>query len=119
MESITAIPNSPHYVKGVMNLRGTIIPVIDLKEKLGFSKTQNTSKMMILVAELNTTLVGFLIDKVEQVIKIPSFDVDCNLPGGLESIPHVIGIAKTGERLVVLLDIDILMKNSLTSGVGA
>lgn len=118
-ESITIIPNSPSYVKGVMNLRGTIIHIIDLKEKLGFSKTQTINpKMMILVAEIDSKLVGLLTDGVDQVIKIPSTDVDSNVSGGLESISYVMGIAKTGEKLVVILDIGVLLKNSLTLGVG-
>lgn len=120
LDSITVIPNSPSYVKGVMNLRGTIIPIIDLKEKLGFSKTHSiNSKMMILVAEIDSKLVGLLADDVDQVMKIPSVDVDYNVSGGVESISYVTGIAKTGEKLVVILDIGILLKNSLTLGVGA
>jgi purine-binding chemotaxis protein CheW len=119
LDSITIIPNSPSYVKGVMNLRGTIIPIIDLKEKLGFPKpTTINSKIMILVSEIDSKLVGLLVDGIDQVVKIPSTDVDCNVSGGLESISYVIGVAKTGEKLVVLLDISILLKNSLTLGLG-
>ena len=119
LESITVIPNSPAYVKGVMNLRGVIIPIIDLKEKLGFTKTHDiNSKMMILVAEIDSKLIGLLTDGVDQVIKIPSTDVHCSVSGGFESISYVIGIAKTGEKLVVLLDIGILLKNSSVSGMG-
>ena len=119
LESITSIPNSPSYVQGVMNLRGTIIPIIDLKEKLGFPKTNAiNSKMMILVAEIDSKLVGLLADGVDQVIKIPSTDVESNVSGGFESIPYVTGIAKTAGKLVVLLDIGILLKNSLNSGMG-
>ena len=119
LESITVIPNSPSYVKGVMNLRGTIIPIIDLKKKLGFSKTHSiNSEMMILVVEIDSKLVGLLADGVDQVIKIPSTDVDCNVSGGFGFISYVIGIAKTGEKLIVLLDVGILLKNSLTSGMG-
>jgi purine-binding chemotaxis protein CheW len=119
LESITVIPNSPSYVKGVMNLRGVIIPIIDLKEKLGFTKTHAiNSKMMILVAEIDSKLVGLLTDGVDQVLKIPSIDVHCNVSGGFESISYVIGVAKTGEKLVVLLDIGILLKNSSVSGMG-
>jgi purine-binding chemotaxis protein CheW len=101
-----------------MNLRGTIIPIIDLKEKLGFSKTNLiNSKMMILVVEIDSKLVGLLTDGVDQVIKIPSTDVDSNVSGGFESISYVIGIAKTGQKLVVLLDVGILLKNSSTLGM--
>ena len=119
LESITVIPNSPPYVKGVMNLRGVIIPIIDLKEKLGFTKTHTiNSKMMILVAEIDSKLVGLLTDGVDQVMKIPSSDVHCNVSGGFESIPYVLGVAKTGEKLIVLLDLGILLKNSSVSGMG-
>ena len=120
LESLTVIPNSPCYVKGVMNLRGTIIPIIDLKKKLGFSNTQTlNSKMMVLVAEIDSKLIGLLTDGVDQVIKIPSADVDCNVSGGFESISYITGIAKTEKKLVVLLDISILLKNSLNSVTGA
>lgn len=119
LESITSIPNSPSYVQGVMNLRGTIIPIIDLKEKLGFPKTNAiNSKMMILVAEIDSKLVGLLADGVDQVIKIPSTDVEGNVSGGFESIPYVMGVAKTGGKLVVLLDIGILLKNSCNLNMG-
>lgn len=118
LESVTVIPNSPSYVKGVMNLRGTIIPIVDLKEKLGFTKSHKINpNMLILVVEINAKLVGLLTDGVDQVIKIPSTDVDCNVSGGFESLSHVIGIAKTGEKLIVLLDIAILLKNSLNPGM--
>lgn len=119
LETITAIPNSPNYVKGVMNLRGTVLPILDLKEKLGFPKNHKiNSKMLVLVVEINSKLVGLLTDSVDQVVKIPSTDVDCKVSGGFESLSHVIGIAKTGERLIILLDIDILLKNSLSPDMG-
>ena len=118
LESITVIPNSPSYVKGVMNLRGTIIPVIDLKEKLGFTKSHKINlKMLILVVEINSKLVGLLTDGVDQVVKIPCTDVDCNVSGGFDSLSYVTGIAKTGERLVVLLDVSILLQNSPNLGM--
>lgn len=118
LNSITIIPNSPSYVKGVMNLRGTIIPIIDLKEKLGFPKAHTiNSKTMIVVSEIDSKVAGLLTDGIDQVLKIPSVDVDRNVSGG-ESVPYVIGIAKTGEKLVVLLDIGILLKNSSTLGLG-
>ena len=118
VETITAIPNSPNYVKGVMNLRGTILPIIDLKEKLGISKNHKiNSKMLVLVVEIDSKLVGLLTDSVDQVVKIPSNDVDCKVSGGFESLSYVIGIAKTGEKLIILLDISILLKNSLNPGL--
>lgn len=115
LESITVIPNSPRFIRGVMNLRGTIIPIIDLKEKLGFSHIHKiSSKERILVAEVDGRLVGLLIDKVDQIIKIPFADVESHLSTGLESVSYIVGIAKHGIKLIVILDIEKLMSNSLT-----
>lgn len=103
LESITKVPNTKAYVKGIMNLRGMIVPVIDVKEKLGFSGVANT-KSRILVADVKGNLTGFLIDEVDQVVRIPLKEIETNLSGGLESLEYVNGIAKTSERLIVLLD---------------
>ncbi len=103
LESITKVPNTKAYVKGIMNLRGMIVPVIDVKEKLGFSGVANT-KSRILVADVKGNLTGFLIDEVDQVVRIPLKEIETNLSGGLESLEYVNGIAKTSGRLIVLLD---------------
>ena len=116
LETITIIPNSPSFVRGVMNLRGNIIPILDLKQKLGFSCPHKISpKVRILVAEINGKLVGLLVDGVEQIMKIPFSDIESNLSGGLESISHIMGIAKNAEKLIVLLDVEKLMSTSLAS----
>jgi len=115
LESITIIPNSPDFIRGVMNLRGTIIPIIDLKKKLGFSHNHKINpKDHILVAELESKLVGLLIDRVDQIIRISCTDVESHLSAGLESVSYIVGIAKHGRKLIVLLDIEKLMSNSLT-----
>ena len=115
LESITIIPNSPSFVRGVMNLRGNIIPILDLKQKLGFSCPHKiTPKVRILVAELYGRLVGLLVDEVDQIMKIPFSNIESNLTGGLESISHITGIAKNDENLIVLLDVGKLMSTLQT-----
>jgi purine-binding chemotaxis protein CheW len=114
VESITKVPKAKSYVKGIMNLRGLIIPVIDVKEKLGLSLQgkSNSSKQRILVAEINGALSGFLVDEVDQVIRLQSKDVEPAPQNVLESHNYIKGIAKINDRLIVLLDVVKLLEDS-------
>ena len=95
------------FVKGIMNLRGLIIPVIDVKDKLGFGSTDlsKESKQRILVAEVKDSLYGLLVDDVDQVMRIPSKEIGPAPPGAFEALNYVKGIAKTSDKLIVLLDV--------------
>ncbi len=120
LESITKVPNAKSYVLGVMNLRGMIVPVIDVKEKLGFSSDGTPSpKARVLVAEVDGQLTGLLIDEVDQVMRITPKEVETSLSGGLESLEYVKGVAKISGRLVVLLDMEKLLKDTTSSVQGA
>lgn len=107
LEEITKVPKAKSFVKGIMNLRGLIIPVIDVKDKLGFGSTDlsNQSKQRILVAELKDSLYGLLVDDVDQVLRIPSKDIGPAPPGAFEALNYVKGIAKISEKLIVLIDV--------------
>lgn len=107
LEEITKVPKAKSFVKGIMNLRGLIIPVIDVKDKLGFGSTDlsKESKQRILVAEVKDSLYGLLVDDVDQVMRIPSKDIGPAPPGAFEALNYVKGIAKTSEKLIVLLDV--------------
>ncbi|HEY8110102.1 MAG TPA: chemotaxis protein CheW, partial [Candidatus Nitrosotenuis sp.] len=97
-----------------MNLRGQIIPVIDVKEKLVLDSdtNSNSSKQRILVAEINNSLAGLLVDEVDQVMKIQTKDVEPAPQGTLESHNYVKGIAKSDKKLIVLLDVEKLLDDS-------
>lgn len=111
LEDITVIPNAPPYVRGVMNLRGQIIPVVDLKEKIGFSEVaEKKQSSRILVAENGDSLVGLLVDEVEQVMRIQISEIESFQSEILESAPYVKGIAKTQGKLIVLLDLQKLLE---------
>lgn len=111
LESITRVPKAPAYVKGVMNLRGKIISVIDVKEKLGFGSGGETNgKSRILIADTGT-LTGLLVDEVDQVIRIPTKDVEPSPAGSSES-SYIKGIAKTQGKLIILLDLEKLLEGS-------
>lgn len=110
VEKITRVPRSESYVKGIMNLRGLIIPVIDVKEKLGLG-THNTitTKQRILVANIADSLTGLLVDEVDQVMRIQTKDIDSSPQGATESHHYIKGIAKLDQRLIILLDIESLL----------
>ena len=114
VESITNIPKAKSYVKGIMNLRGMIIPIIDVKEKLGLvSENQaNSTKQRILVIEVNGTQTGLLVDEVDQVMRIQTKDLEQAPQTVLESHNYIKGIAKLNQKLVVLIDVVKLLQDS-------
>jgi purine-binding chemotaxis protein CheW len=113
VESITKVPKAKSHVMGIINLRGLIIPVIDVKEKLGVGSDGNTSsKQRILIVEVNNTPTGLLVDNVDQVIRIQTKDIEPMPQIALELHNYIKGIVKSGEKLVVLLDVANLLENS-------
>ncbi len=113
VESITKIPKAKSYVKGIMNLRGLIIPVIDVKEKLGLgSEGTNSSKQRILVADVNGSLTGLLVDEVDQVMRIQTKDIEEAPQAVLESHNYIKGIVKNNEKLIVLIDAVAFLEDS-------
>jgi purine-binding chemotaxis protein CheW len=109
VEKITKVPRSEPHVKGIMNLRGIIIPVIDVKEKLGLQGKSNNPKQRILVAEVGNSLTGLLVDDVDQVLRIQTKDIETAPGGELESCHYIKGVIKINERLVSLLDVPSLL----------
>ena len=114
VESITNIPKAKSYVKGIMNLRGLIIPIIDVKERLGLASGEqvNTTKQRILVIDVNGSQTGLLVDEVDQVMRIQTKDLDSAPQTVLESHNYIKGIAKIDQKLVVLLDVVRLLQDS-------
>lgn len=107
---ITPIPNSPSYVHGVMNLRGTVVPVIDLRARFGLPATDFTQFTVIIVVNVGTRVVGLIVDAVSEVLDIPDSDID-EAPdlGASMNANFLSGMGKAGDRLVMLLDIDRLL----------
>ena len=108
---ITSVPNVPEFISGVINLRGEIIPVVNLKECFGMDSFEvEADSMRIVVVEANQLVVGFVVDSVSEVIKI-SQDVVEPPPGVLSAIDtdYITGVAKLENRLLALLDIEALL----------
>ena len=102
---ITAVPDAPAYMEGVINLRGKIVSVIDLRKRLGEKKVTSTRKNRILVVEHRGRLAGLIVDSATEVLKIPASDVEpspANLQEGRQNC--VTGLGKYKGRLIVLLD---------------
>ncbi len=105
-ENITNVPNAKHFVKWIMNLRGMIIPVVDVKKKLGFGETKELNKNhRILIADVRDSVYGLIVDNVDQVMQITIKDIEPIPPDSFESHHYIKGIAKVKGKLIVLLDI--------------
>lgn len=108
---VTPIPNTPPSIKGVMNLRGAIIPVVDLRAKLALPENESKQFTAIVVVTVGTKVVGLIVDAVSDVLNIPKDDIQATPDfGGAVDARFINGIAKTGDRLVVLLDIDTVLR---------
>ncbi len=103
---ITAVPSAPETIEGVINLRGKIIPVMDLRKRFGQSDIQPDKKNRILVVELENKLVGLIVNAASEVLKISPSEIEP--PGNVfaegES-SYVTGVGKLKGRLIILLDI--------------
>ena len=103
---ITPVPNAPPHIEGVINLRGKIIPVMDLRKRFGQTEIQADKKNRILVVELDNKLVGLIVNAASEVLKIAPSEIEA--PGNLfaegES-GYVTGVGKLKGRLIILLDI--------------
>ncbi len=107
MVKITQVPNSPYFVEGVINLRGRVIPVIDLRKKLGIPKKEYDKDTRIIVIELVGKTTGFLVDSVSEVLRIPKNITEAppEIVAGINS-KYITAVAKLEDRLLILLDLN-------------
>lgn len=111
MIAITPVPQTPSYVKGVVNLRGKVIPVVDLRLKFGMDSIEYNERTCIIVVEIAGAAkkipMGIVVDSVSEVLNIKSGDIEDtpNFGSRLET-DYILGMAKTGGGVKILLDID-------------
>ena len=117
---ITSVPDSPGYVEGVINLRGKIVSVVDLRKRFGQTATALDRRNRILVVEHNGRLAGMIVDSASEVIKIPESEIETApammQEGGLDC---VVGLGKYKGRLIILLDINKVLAAREKSANGA
>jgi len=112
MVEITRVPNSPEFVSGVINLRGKVIPIINLRKRFGFPPKENDRNTRIIVVELSGMVVGFVVDSVSEVLRIPKniTEPPPSIIAGIGS-EYITAVAKLDNRLLILLDLERVLKD--------
>ena len=107
MQEITRLPQAPDFMEGITNLRGSIVPVIDLRKRFGMPDQEATRETRIVIANMGGTKVGLIVDAVSQVIRIPEDAIE---PPPQMSVTinsaFIKSVAKLEDQLVILLDLD-------------
>lgn len=115
LPEITAVPDAPEYIEGVINLRGKIVSIVDLRKRFGETRIEASRKNRILVAEIDTKMVGLIVDAASEVIRLPESEIEAP-PEVFEDneVKYVTGVGKLNGRLVILIDLTkILQKGEL------
>ncbi len=115
MMDITRVPRTPHYVRGVINLRGRVIPIISLRDKFKMAQVEDTEKTCIIVVQVqyqdDTLTMGIIVDEVSEVLNIAenSIEPPPSFGGGMEETDFITGMGKMADKVVILLDIDMVL----------
>ncbi|WP_026476024.1 chemotaxis protein CheW [Alkaliphilus transvaalensis] len=106
ISEITRVPNAPFYLKGVINLRGEVVPVIDLRQRFQLSKKEITDESRIIILSVDEMIVGILVDSSSEVLTIDNEAIDhtSSLVNTFED-DYINGIGKINERMIIILDI--------------
>lgn len=104
---VTRVPNTPAYVEGVINLRGKVIPIIDLRQRFGLPRKEHDKNTRIIVVELEEKVIGFVVDAVRQVLRIPKSATEPppSIVAGINA-EYITAVGKLDERLLILLDLE-------------
>lgn len=110
MMEITRVPHAPDFVEGVINLRGRVVPVVDLRKRFGLGGIERGKSARIVVVELRDKVVGFLVDSVSEVLRVPQDLLEPPPPivGGVNR-EYLESVVKLEDRLLVLLDLHKLL----------
>lgn len=113
MKDITRIPNAPEFVEGVINLRGQITSVTDLRKRLGIGAHENNEQTRIIIVELDKSTIGMIVDSVSEVLRLNKEDVD-STPSMAANVDtkYIRGVGKLKDRLLILLDLNKVLVQS-------
>jgi purine-binding chemotaxis protein CheW len=110
--TVTKIPNTPPHIKGVLNLRGTIVPIVELRTKFGMPTIDYTAFTVIIVVVVRDKVMGLVVDSVSDVLNIDKKDIQPPPQFGAKvDVSFLNGIGKSGDKLVALLDMDRLLSD--------
>lgn len=122
IQDVTAVPQTPSHVKGVINLRGKVIPVVDLRLKFGLQEAEYLQRTCIIVVEVEgeagTMLMGLVVDGVSEVLNVTAADIE-DTPdfGSGVSTPYILGMAKMKGKVKILLEIDQVLTSQELQGI--
>ena len=121
LQHISAVPDMPLYVKGVINLRGKVIPIIDLRLRFNLEERQYDDRTCIVVNEIDRVLIGFIVDTVEEVIEIPENQVEPppKFKSSTGQDRYVSGLGKVGEAVKILLDVEQIVDDQAIREAGS
>ncbi len=120
MVPITKVPNSPAFVEGVINLRGKVIPIVDFRTRLGLERVGQTKDTRIIVVDVESRIIGFIVDSVSEVLRIPVNITEAppEIATGINS-EFIKSVGKLEDRLLILIDLDKILsaneKNEINS----
>ncbi|HUO31532.1 MAG TPA: chemotaxis protein CheW [Bryobacteraceae bacterium] len=125
IQDITAVPQTPAFVKGVINLRGKVIPVVDLRLKFGLPEAEYTQRTCIIVVQIqgpdnSVSLTGIVVDEVSEAVNISASEIE-DTPdfGDGVATPYILGMAKSKGKVKILLDIDKVLQSQELDGLKA
>jgi purine-binding chemotaxis protein CheW len=106
MVAITHVPRAPQFMEGVINLRGQLIPIIDLRTRFGMPRAEHTKNTRIVVTEIGSKRVGMVVDSVSEVLRLPVGQIEDapEMISGIET-EYIRGVGKVDDRLIIMLDL--------------
>lgn len=107
MVTVTSVPNAPVFVDGVINLRGKVIPIVDLRARFGMTRKEHDKNTRIIVVELDGKVIGFVVDAVSEVLRIPRSVTEPppSMVSGVNT-DYIVAVGKLEDRLLILLDLE-------------
>lgn len=119
IQPITAVPDLPEHVIGVLNLRGKVIPIIDVRRRFRLAHREYDDRTCIVVVNVNDNSVGLVVDKVSEVITIPATEIEPPPATGRRGKHYIAGMGKIGQQVKILLDIEALLEDEEFEEIGA
>ncbi len=118
MVEITRVPQAPHYVEGVINLRGKVIPIVDLRKRFNLEVKEYDKNTRIVVVDINGSIMGMVVDSVSEVLRLPSNTIEPppEIVANINS-EYIKGVAKLEDRLLIFLDLSKVIDANEMSGV--
>jgi purine-binding chemotaxis protein CheW len=113
MVAVTHVPRAPQFMEGVINLRGQLIPIIDLRARFGMPRAEHTKNTRIVVTEIGSKRVGMVVDSVSEVLRLPLAQIEDapEMIAGVET-EYIRGVGKIEDRLIILLDLGKIITGS-------